>query len=129
MENTPQLPHNDIYNVFNSADNTAYLGTWGYGFVRTDGNLFETFNTANSGMQGIPTDPDFLVITGFGMIREIICGCLIKLQQTESHISMLSPDSVWYHFQIPAEQNRLLRTHFNLDIDPYDTKWYNSDDR
>ncbi len=50
--------------VFNSSDNTAYLGTWGYGFVRTDGNLFETFNTANSGMQGIPTDPDFLVITG-----------------------------------------------------------------
>jgi hypothetical protein len=41
---------------------------------------------------------------------------------------MLTQDSLWYHFQIPAEQNRLLFTHYNLDIDPYDTKWYNSDD-
>jgi len=41
---------------------------------------------------------------------------------------MLTPDSVWYHFQIPAEQNRSLLLHFNLDVDPYDTKWYNSDD-
>jgi len=43
-------------------------------------------------------------------------------------LSMLTPDNLWYHFQIPSEQNRLLFTHFNLDIDPYDTKWYNSDD-
>jgi hypothetical protein len=128
VQNTPELPHNDIYNIFNSSDNTAYLGTWGYGFVRTKGNLFETFNTANSGMQGIPTDPDFLVITGFGIDSRNNLWVLNLRAADRKPLSMLSPDSVWHHFQIPSEQNRLLFTHFNLDIDPYDTKWYNSDD-
>ena len=128
VENTPQLPHNDIYNVFNSSDNTAYLGTWGYGFVRTDGNLFETFNTANSGMQGIPEDPNFLVITGIAKDSRNNLWLLNLRAADRKNISMLTPDSLWYHFQIPAEQNRSLFTHFNLDIDPYDTKWYNSDD-
>ncbi|MFC2094654.1 two-component regulator propeller domain-containing protein, partial [Bacteroidota bacterium] len=128
VQNTPQLPNNDIYTVFNSSDNTAYLGTWGYGFVRTDGNLFETFNSANSGMQGIPQNPNFLVITGFGTDSRNNLWVLNLRAADRKPLSMLSPDSVWYHFQIPAEQNRLLFTHFNLDIDPYDTKWYNSDD-
>ncbi|MGB5894905.1 MAG: two-component regulator propeller domain-containing protein [Ignavibacteriaceae bacterium] len=128
VENTPQLPNNDIYTVFNSSDNTAYLATWGYGFVRTDGNSFETFNSANSGMQGIPENPNFLVITGFGIDTRNNLWVLNLRAADRKPLSMLSPDSVWYHFQIPAEQNRLLFTHFNLDIDPYDTKWYNSDD-
>ncbi|MCH8032240.1 MAG: hypothetical protein IH950_00600 [Bacteroidetes bacterium] len=128
VENTPQLPNNDIYTVFNSSDNTAYLGTWGFGFVRTDGNLFETFNTANSGMQGIPTAPNFLVITGFGKDSRNNLWILNLRAADRKQLSMLTPDSLWYHFQIPAEQNRLLFTHFNLDIDPYDTKWYSSDD-
>ena len=128
VANTPQLPHNDIYTVFNSPDNIAYLGTWGYGFVRTDGNLFEIFNTANSGMQGIPTDPDYLVIAGFASDSRNNLWVLNRSAADRKNISMLTPDSVWYHFPIPAEQNRLIRTHFNLDIDPYDTKWYNSDD-
>ncbi len=126
--NTPQLPHNDIYNVFNSSDNTAYLGTWGYGFVRTDGNLFETFNAENSGMQGIPTNPNFLVITGIANDSRNNLWLLNINAADRKNLSMLTPDSVWYHFQIPAEQNRSLFPQFNLDIDPYDTKWYNSDD-
>ncbi len=128
VENTPQLPHNDIYEVFNSPDNTAYLGTWGHGFVRTDGNLFETFNTSNSGMQGIPNNPNFLVITGFGNDSQNNLWVLNFSAADRKQLSMLTPDSVWYHFQIPAEQNRSLLLHFNLDVDPYDTKWYNSDD-
>jgi hypothetical protein len=128
VENTPQIPNNDIYTVFNSSDNTAYLGTWGYGFVRTDGILFDTFNSANTGMQGIPANPDFLVITGFGVDSRNNLWVLNLRAADRRPLSMLSPDSLWYHYQVPSEQNRLLFTHFNLDIDPYDTKWYNSDD-
>jgi len=128
VENTPQIPHNDIYTVFNSSDNTAYLGTWGYGFVRKDGNLFESFNTANSGMQGIPINPNFLVITGFTTDSRNNTWILNHYAADRKTLSMLTPDSTWYHFQIPAEQNRTLDLHFNLDIDPYDTKWFNSDD-
>ena len=128
VENTPQIPNNDIYTVFNSADNNAYLGTWGYGFVRTNGNYMVTFNSTNSGMQGIPENPNFLVITGFGIDSRNNLWVLNLRAADRRPLSMLSADSVWYHFQIPAEQNRLLFTHFNLDVDPYDTKWYNSDD-
>ena len=125
---TPELPSNDIYRVYAAPDNTGYLGTWGRGFVRTDESKFEIFNVDNSGMQGIPEDPNFLVITGFTTDSRNNLWVLNFAAADRKTLSMLTPDSVWYHFTIPAAQNRTLNQHFNLDIDPYDTKWYSSND-
>ena len=125
---TPALPSNDVYRVYASPDNIGYLGTWGHGFVRTDETKFETFNQYNSGMQGIPENPDFLVITGFTTDSRNNLWILNFAAADRKTLSMLTPDSVWYHFSIPAAQNRTLNQHFNLDIDPYDTKWYSSND-
>jgi ligand-binding sensor domain-containing protein len=127
-ENTPELPNNDVYQAYNSPDNTAYLGTWGYGFLKTNGTEFELFNAENSGMKGIPENPNFLVITGFGNDSRNNLWILNFSAADRKQLSMLTPDSTWYHFLIPAEQNRSLLSHFNLAIDPYDTKWYNSED-
>jgi ligand-binding sensor domain-containing protein len=41
---------------------------------------------------------------------------------------MITPDSVWYHFTIPAAQNAVLQRQHNLVIDQYDTKWFCSQD-
>lgn len=130
VSNLPQLPNNDVYTTYTAPDNKAYLGLWGYGFIRTDGETFDLFNRANSGMQGIPNNPNFLVITGFGTDSRNNLWVLKYKAADGNSLSMLEPDSdtSWYHFSILAEQNRIVNQHYNLAIDPYDTKWLSTYD-
>ena len=121
--NTPELPTNAVYHA-QTIGSTAYLGGWGYGFLEVSGDIKKLFNKANTGMQGIPQNPDFLVVTGFGKDSRSNLWVLNYWAVDRNTLSMQSPDSVWYHFTIPAAQNRILLGHENLIIDPYDTKWF-----
>jgi hypothetical protein len=121
--NTPELPANSVYHAF-AMGNTAYLGTWGSGFLEVNGDNKKLFNKDNTGMQGIPDNPNFLVITGFGNDSRDNLWVLNYWAVDRNTLSMRTPDSVWYHFTIPAAQNLILDEHYNLVIDPYDTKWF-----
>jgi len=123
ISNTPELPTNAVYHAYTSGT-TAYLGGWGYGFLEVNGENKKLFNRTNTGMQGIPQNPDFLVITGFGKDSRNNLWVLNFWSVERNTLSMRTPDSVWYHFTIPAAQNRILLGHENLAIDPYDTKWF-----
>lgn len=125
--NTPELPYNDVYHSWTTG-NSAYLGTWGFGFLEVNGANKKLFNRANTGMQGIPQNPDFLVITGFDKDSRNNLWVLNFWAVDRNTLSMRTPDSVWYHFTIPAAQNRILLGHENLVIDPYDTKWFSCAD-
>jgi ligand-binding sensor domain-containing protein len=127
-ENTPEIPHNDVYSAYTSPENIGYLGTWGFGFIRTDTETFDVFNRANSGMQGIPANPDYVVITGFGNDSRNNLWILNLWASDRRTLSMLTPDSSWYHFLIPAAQNLTLNNQENLAVDAFDTKWFSSDD-
>jgi ligand-binding sensor domain-containing protein len=128
VENTPEIPHNDVYRAYTSPDNFGYLGTWGYGFIETDSETFKVYNRANSGMIGIPDNQDFLVITGFGTDSRNNLWVLNMWAADRRTLSMLTPDSIWYHFRIPVAQNQTLREQHNLAVDAFDTKWYSSAD-
>jgi ligand-binding sensor domain-containing protein len=125
--NTPELPTNAVYHAYTSGA-TAYLGGWGYGFLEVNGENKKLFNRGNTGMQGIPQNPDFLVITGFGKDSRNNLWVLNFWSVEKNTLSMRTPDSVWYHFTIPAAQNLILKEHYNLVIDPYDTKWFSCSD-
>jgi len=125
--NTPELPTNAVYHA-NALGNTVYLGGWGYGFLEVNGENKKLFNKENTGMQGIPQNPDFLVITGFGKDSRDNLWVLNYWAVDRNTLSMRTPDSTWYHFTIPAAQNRILLGHENLIIDPYDTKWFSCSD-
>ena len=125
--NTPVLPNNDVYNVFTS-NSSAYLGTWGYGFVEINSETKKLFNSSNTIMQGIPANPNFLVITGLGKDSRNNLWILNYWANDRNTLYMLTPDSVWYPFTIPAAQTRILFGHENLAIDPYDTKWLSCND-
>ncbi len=125
--NTPELSTNAVYHAFTSGP-TAYLGGWGYGFLEVNGENKKLFNRTNSGMQGIPQNPDFLVVTGFGNDSRNNLWVLNYWAVDRNTLSMRTPDSVWYHFTIPAALNRVLLGHENLSIDPYDTKWFTCSD-
>lgn len=121
--NTPVLPSNDFYHAY-TLGSLAYLGTWGFGFIEVNGENKKVFNRGNTGMQGIPQNPDFLVITGFGKDSRGNLWVLNYWAADRKTLSMRTPDSTWYHFLIPAAPNIALEGYYNLVIDPYDTKWF-----
>jgi ligand-binding sensor domain-containing protein len=121
--NTPELPANSVYHAYTSGT-TVYLGGWGYGFLEVNGDTKKLFNRANTGIQGIPEYPDFLVITAFGKDSRNNLWVLNYWAVDRNTLSMRSPDSTWYHFTIPAAQNRILLGNENLTVDAYDTKWF-----
>lgn len=127
ISNTPELPTNAVYHAY-TFGSTAYLGGWGYGFLEVNGNNKKLFNRDNTGMQGIPLNPNFVVVTGFGKDSRNNLWALNYWAVDKNTLSMRTSDSVWYHFTIPAAQNRILLGHENLVIDPYDTKWFSCSD-
>jgi hypothetical protein len=125
--NTPELPTNAVYYSYTSG-NTVYLGGWGFGFLEVNGENKILFNNQNTGMQGIPDNPNFLVITGFGKDSRNNLWVLNYWAVDQNTLSMQTPDNTWYHFTIPAAQGRTLLGNENLAVDPYDTKWFSCAD-
>jgi len=46
------------------------------------------------------------------------------LSANRKSLSMVTPDSTWYHFTNDAEANISLEGYYDLAIDPYDNKFY-----
>ena len=124
--NTPSLPTNYFQVVYAAPDNTIYFGSWGKGFIKVINSNIEDFSIANTGMHGIQVDPSFLVISAFGYDSKNDLWVLNYGAVDNYTLSALTPDSTWYHFQIPAAQGLHLEQNYNLVIDQYDTKWYSS---
>jgi ligand-binding sensor domain-containing protein len=122
--NTPELVTN-AFNFINSGPgNEIYLGSWGKGFtVFNDGNI-ENFTASNSPLVGLPTSLSFVVISGFGNDSRGNLWILNYWPGDFNSLSMLTPDSTWHLYSNPAELNRSFEQHYNLVVDPYDTKWY-----
>lgn len=124
----PVLINNDYYSIYAAPDNTIYSGNWGQGFIRVRGNDIVRFDTNNTDMLGFPGSTSFLLIGGFGIDSRNNLWILNVEAADRNTLAMLTPDSAWYFFTIPAEQNRVLKLHDNLVIDQYDTKWFSSAD-
>lgn len=124
----PQFKSNAFYRVYAAPDNTIYAGNWGNGFARIRDNDITIFDATNTGLEGIPQNPNFVVITGFAEDSQKNLWVLNFWTVDKNTLSVLTPDSTWHFFNIPAEQNRILEHHDNLVIDQSGTKWFNSTD-
>ncbi|HVO75419.1 MAG TPA: hypothetical protein VMT35_15425 [Ignavibacteriaceae bacterium] len=126
--NTPKLPTNSYFAAYVAPDNTKYFGNWGRGFARMKNNQLDIFDAGNTDIIGQDVDPEYIVISGFAADSRNNLWILNSFAGSRQSLSMLTPDSLWYHFSVPAAQNIYLgRMHF-LVIDQYDTKWYCSQD-
>lgn len=127
-ENYPEINQNDFMSIFSAPDNTTYSGNWGQGFIRIRNNEVVRFSVHNTNMVGIPQDPDFLLVTGFGLDTRSNLWILNGWPADRNLLAMLTPDSTWYFFTVDAAQNRILAYNSNLVVDQYDTKWFSSND-
>lgn len=122
--NTPELPVNSIHFV-NTFNTTGYLGTWGRGFFeKTEDGTITAYNVANTGMQGVDENPEFLVIAGLEKDSQGNLWVLNYGAVNRMNLSTMTTNGHWYHFAVPAENNFYLELHDNLTVDIYDTKWY-----
>jgi hypothetical protein len=122
--NQPGLPSNGVWSTFASPNSSVYLGTWGEGYVEVKDDSLTLYNRGNTGMQGIPDNPEFIVVTGFGEDSRNNLWVLNFWAVDRRTLSMKSTDGTWYHFLIPAAPSTALDGYQNLVIDPYDTKWF-----
>lgn len=124
----PVLLNNDYFSIYAAPDNTIYSGNWGQGFVRLKGDQLVRFDVNNTDMVGFSGNSNFLLIGGFRVDSRNNLWILNVEAADRNTLAMLTPDSSWHFFTIPAEQNRVLKLHSNLTIDQYDTKWFSSAD-
>ena len=122
--NTPALPRNDVYYVVGTSENTAYIGTWGSGALEVSNGEYRVFNRQNSGIQGIPENPDFLVITGFAKDSKGNLWILNHSAANKKNLSMLTPDNNWHHYNVPVIGSYPITYVRDLRTDQYDTKWF-----
>ncbi|MBZ0198921.1 MAG: hypothetical protein K8H86_03570 [Ignavibacteriaceae bacterium] len=117
---------NDFYKIYAAPDNTVYAGTWGAGFVSIKDDSIKVYNYLNTDMEGLYGSPQFLVITGFGMDSKNNTWILNYASNNHKNLSMITPDSSWYHFVHPTTPAPLVTDQYlNLVLDQYDTKWFN----
>lgn len=128
VQNYPELKQDGYYEVYAAKDNTIFAGNWGNGFVRLRNNQIDRFDSFNTNLIGIPVNNNFVVITGFAEDSKNNLWVLNYWAADRNTLAMLTPDSSWNFFSIPAAQNRVLEKHYNLVIDQNGTKWFNSQD-
>ncbi len=123
--NTQELPTNFYHTVYVSPDNTIYLGSWGQGFITIspDGTI-TNYNGQNTGMQGINTNVDFLVINGFHIDSKNNLWVLNHGAIDRKILSMEDSEKQWTHFSVPPTGTQYNDKYFNLAIDQYNTKWF-----
>ena len=128
MSNTKSLPSNAYHVVYASPDNSIYFGSWGRGFIRIQNDTITTFDTSKTGMKGIDSDPNFLVISGFANDSKNDLWVLNYGAIDQKTLSVMTPEGRWYNYRVPSMGNQFLAQNFNLAIDQYDTKWFSCSD-
>jgi ligand-binding sensor domain-containing protein len=123
LTSTPEILSNSYYNTFSAPDGTTYLGSFGGGFTRINSTGDITvFNTTNTPMLGTTRTPEYLVIPGLRTDSKSNLWILNHDAVNRKTLSMLTKDSVWYHFVNPSDSN--LNQYTKILIDQYDTKWF-----
>ena len=126
--NTEAFLSNAFNSVYAAPDGVKYFTNWGKGFTRLAGGNFTTFFRDGTGLIGIPADTNFVVITDVRVDSKNNVWVLNHSSANDEPLSVLTPESSWYHFQLTANlRQRELLASRSLVIDPYGTKWFNTD--
>ena len=121
------ISNDDYFFIYSAPNNSTYIGNWGAGFARITDNNITLFNSSNTDLKGITDNPNFIVVSSFASDSKENIWILNFWASDRNILSTLTSDSIWYSFKIPTA-NRVLLKQYSLVIDPYDTKWFISQD-
>lgn len=123
ISNTPAIGTNFYFSTYAAPDNTVYFGSWGSGFLRIKDGQYSYFTAQNTPMVGSDSQT-YLVISGFGLDSNDNLWILNYGSLAKQPLSVLTTDSTWYSYSIPAQNNLYLKDQYGLVIDQYNTKWF-----
>ncbi|MBN2572182.1 MAG: hypothetical protein JXA68_08650 [Ignavibacteriales bacterium] len=106
------------HKTYSTSKNTIYFCNWGNGFTRFKNGRFHNFTVANTPLQGIPADPNYLVINDIENDNQNNTWILNHNSASNHVLSMLSFDSLWYNFTLG---NMVC---YHLAVDENGTKWF-----
>jgi ligand-binding sensor domain-containing protein len=129
ISNTSILPVNDYFVVFAAPDNSIYFGSWGVGYIKFMNDSISTYFSYNTGMKGTGNkgtdkDPEYLVISGFGIDSKNNLWVLNYVGTDLKPLNMITPDNTWYHYFVPVTGSQVIHQYYNLVVDQFDTKWF-----
>ncbi len=121
---TPEIPSNAIHNVSVGSDNTVYFCNWGNGLTTLKDGTFKSFNATNTIIEGIPSNPNFLVVTDAERDSKGNIW-ILNLQSAGAYpLSMIDPNGDSYNFEFNNPKITENELAFHLEIDQFDTKWF-----
>jgi len=116
------LGSDTFFKMYSAPDGNVYAGNWGSGFVKlTPENKITYFNSTNTALPGIPSNPKYIVNPGFGTDSKSNLWMINYNPSSRKFLSVLTKDSVWYHYTNTTDS--LSAQNVDLAIDQYDTKW------
>ncbi|MGD8778549.1 MAG: two-component regulator propeller domain-containing protein [Ignavibacteria bacterium] len=122
--NNPELPSNAYHIIYAADDNSIYIGNWGRGITKYKENSFEIFNSFNTDLQGIPNDPDFVVINGIDEDSEGNIWVANYWTINAKPLSVLTPDNELYHFSVTSPSIASDDEISFMAVDRYNNKWF-----
>lgn len=117
------LSTNAFFSAFVARNDNVYMGSFGGGFVRIkNDSLIQTFYVDNTDLVGIRNNPNYLVISDFAEDSKNNIWILNYESANKKTLSVITPDSNWFHFDNKIDENQIVFT--KMLIDQYDTKWF-----
>ncbi|MGE5351737.1 MAG: two-component regulator propeller domain-containing protein [Acidobacteriota bacterium] len=111
-----------FFRTYIAPDNTPYVMSWGEGFLRYKSGHFQLFNSTNSPLGGIPTNPNFVVVSGLATDSKGNLWVQTYRSTNKTPLYVLKTDSTWGSVTNSRYLNKIMLG-FGLIVDQYDTKF------
>lgn len=121
---TTTFSSNAFHIVYTAPDNTMYFGNWGRAFTTYKDGEFTNYYSNELPITGIPTDPDFIVVNGFGTDSKGNTWILNHLSASREPLSVLTTEGEIANFQINSPRINSSDELYHLVVDQYDNKWF-----
>jgi ligand-binding sensor domain-containing protein len=122
-ETQPLLKTNDYHKVSIGCNNAKWVSSWGYGIVlvKNDGTLTR-FDSRNSGLAGIPNDPNWVVVGGAACDNKGRVWMINYMNSRNFTFAVVDSSSTWTDYRNILIQK--VSQFADVVIDPLGTKWF-----
>jgi len=118
---TPQLGSSNNFHKITADRNVVWALSPGGGPTYMSGNVIRNFNTKNSILPGIPSDPNYCVPNGIAYDNNGVAWCTFYEVNSGKSLYAYLGDTVWYGITNPSIV--LVANFEEIAVDNYNTKW------
>lgn len=119
-----EIISNGFHKVYTNG-NTKYFCNWGSGLTVLKDNTITNYTPETTGIAGIPNAPNFLVVTDVRVDSKGNTWVLNLQSADRAPLSVIRENGEVFSFQINSPYVAENDLAYVMEIDQYDTKWFN----